>query len=85
VGFELFAMTGRLGAIAARRHVAPPAPAVLGVIVENALAAWVGATAHARQLSEDERVRGGFDDWNDETREGVSHWHKRADECAVGA
>ena len=77
-------MPRRFRAIAARRHVAPAAASVLRVVEEHALAARIGAAAHARQFAEDERVGGRFDDRDDETGERVAHGHERANERAVG-
>ena len=45
----------------------------------------VGASSHARQLAEDECVRSGFDDGDDEARESVTDGHEGANECSVGA
>src|SRR6185503_8371055 len=85
MGLELLPMARGLGAITARGHVAPAAAAVLRVVVEDALAARIGAAANARQLAEDECISGRFDDGNDEARECIANRNERANERAVGS
>src|SRR5437762_4111360 len=82
---QLLPVPRRLGAVAARGHVAPASPAILRAVVEDAHAARIGAAADARELAEDERVGGGLDDRDDETGEGVAHGDEAACERAVGA
>ena len=69
---ELLPVARGFRAIAARRHVAPAAAAVLRVVEEDALAARIGAAAHAIQLAEDERVGRGLDDGDDESGERIA-------------
>ena len=85
MGLELFPMPGRLGAIAARRHVAPAAAAILGVVEEHALAARIRAAAHAPQFAEDECIGGGFDDRDDESGERAGGIRRRAQQQPAGA
>src|SRR6185503_16449664 len=85
MGLELLPMARGLGAITARGHVAPAAAAVLRVVVEDTLAARIGAAANARQLAEDECISGRFDDRNDEARECIANRNERANERAVGS
>lgn len=78
-------MARRLGAVAARGHVAPAATSVLRRILEHAPAAWVGAPSHPRQLVEDERVGGTVDDGNEQAGERVAHGDECTSEGAVRA
>ena len=55
---QLLAMARGFGAVAARRHVAPAATAVLGAVVKHTCTACIGATTNPRQLAQYERVRG---------------------------
>src|SRR6185436_5040224 len=85
MGLQLLPVAGRFGAIAARRHVTPAAASVFRVVEEHALAARIGASAHARQLAEDERVGRGFYDGDDESGECVSNRNERTNERPIGA
>src|SRR4051794_2953511 len=81
---QLLPVARGLGAIAACRHITPTPTAILRVVEEHALAARIGAAAHARQLAEDQCVRRGFDDGYDESGECISDWNEGADERAIG-
>lgn len=78
-------MSSGLRPVAARRHVTPPASAVLRTVEEHTGAARVGAAANARELAEDEGIRRRLDDRDHEAGEGVSDRNERALEGAVAA
>ena len=80
---QLHAMAGGLGAIAARRHVAPPATSVLRLVLEHATAARIGAASNPNQLAKDERIGGTLDHRYQQAREGITDRHKGAHERAV--
>jgi hypothetical protein len=82
---QLHTVPGRLGAIATRGHVAPPSPAILCLILEDAPAPRVGAAPNAPELIEDQRVGGTLDDGNEQASECVTHRDERARKSAVGA
>src|SRR5262245_24302316 len=82
---ELLPMTRGLRAIPARCHVAPATASVFRVVEKHALAPLIGAATNARELAEDERVRGRFDDRDDKSGECVAHGDERPDERAVGS
>ena len=82
---QLLPMARGLRAVAAGRHIAPPAPAVLRVIEEHALASRIGAAAYAHELTEDQRVGRRLDDGDDESGERVADGHEGADEGSVRA
>src|SRR5690349_15336242 len=82
---QLLAVARSFRAIAACCHIAPAAAAILRVVEEHALAARIGTTTDARQLAEDERVGGRFDDRDHETRERVADRNERSHEGSVGA
>src|SRR5262249_9367910 len=85
IRLELFPMTRGFGPVSTGRHVAPAAASIFRIVEKHALAALVGAAAHARELAENERVGRRFDDGDDEAREGVTDGDERANERAVGA
>jgi len=78
-------MTRGFGPVSTGRHVAPAAASIFRIVEKHALAPLVGAAAHARELTENERVRRGFDDGDDEACEGVTDGNERANERTVGA
>ena len=73
---ELHAVPRGFGAVAARRHVTPPAAAIPGFVLEHSTASWIGASSHASQLHQDERVAGTLNHGDEETGEGVTHRHE---------
>lgn len=77
------AKSGGLGSIPARRHVTPSAPAIASGVEEDARAARIGATPHAKQLALHQRVGGRLDYGDHEAREGVTHRHERAGKRSV--
>jgi hypothetical protein len=85
LGVQLHPMPCRLRAIPARRHVAPPAPAVLRLILKDSPASRVGAAADSRELAEDERVRRALHNRNEQSGEGVANGDKGSRKGAVGA
>jgi len=76
-------MARRLGAIAARGHIAPTPPSVLRSVVEHAIAAHVRAATHARHLTEEQRVGGRFDNRDHQSRECVTDGNESASVCAI--
>ena len=69
---DLFPVARGFGAVATRGHVAPPPPAVLRIVEEDALTALVGAPAHTWQFAKDERIGCRLDDGNDQASERVA-------------
>ena len=78
-----FAVPRRLGAVAAGRHVAPAAAAVLCGIEEDPRATRIGATTDARQLAGDQRIGRRLDHRYYQAGESVTDGHERPGERAV--
>ena len=76
-------MPSGLGAIAARRHVAPPPTSVLRLVLEHATAPGISAASYPNELTEDERIGGTLDHGDQQAREGVTDRHEGAHERAV--
>jgi hypothetical protein len=85
VRLQLFPVPCGFRAVPTGRHVAPAAAAVLRVVEKHAAAARIGALPNTRELAEDEGVRGGFDNWNNEPGERISDWNERPYERSVNA
>ncbi len=76
-------MTGSLRAIAARGHVAPPAPPILRLVLEDATASRIRAASYPNELAEDEGIGGALDHWNQQARKGITDRNERAHERPV--
>jgi len=76
-------MTRRFGAIAARRHVAPAASAILGPVEKHARATLVGTAPNAHELAQHERIGRRLDDGDHQACERVAYWNEAAHELSV--
>src|SRR3954468_16155935 len=80
---QLHPVARRLGAVATCGHVAPAAPAILGLVLKHAAATRIGAAPHSQQFTQDECVRRAFDNIDQKARECVSDGNEGAGVAAI--